>query len=166
MKKVYINEEVCIGCRLCEVYCQLRHASSKDLIKAFKREAPKPLPGLRVEERGIVSLSVRCQHCQEAPCLYACLTGAVSRDPVSGVVAVDPAKCIGCWTCLMVCPFGAIVQDIAHKRVVRCDLCQGEEVPVCVANCPNEALSYIDTEDESRGAGGAVTSTLMGSEIN
>ena len=60
MKKVYIKEEVCIGCHLCEVYCQLQHAHSKDIIKAFKRESPRPLPRLRVEEKGEVSFSVRC----------------------------------------------------------------------------------------------------------
>lgn len=166
MKKVYVNEEVCIGCRLCEVYCQLKHASSKDPVKAFKRDVPKPLPRLRVEERGIVSLSVRCQHCEEAPCLYACLTGAISRDPTKGIVEVDQEKCIGCWTCLLVCPFGAIGQDIVGRRVVKCDLCQGEEVPVCVANCPNEALIYIDTEDESCNAGGAFAPNLIVSKIN
>jgi len=166
MKKVYINEEVCIGCRLCEVYCQLRHASSRDLMKAFNREAPKPIPRPRVEEKGIVSLSVRCQHCEDAPCLYACLTGAVSRDPAKGTVEVDPEKCVGCWTCILVCPLGAIRQDTARKRAVKCDLCQGDETPACVANCPNEALSYIDTEDESRNEGGAVASILIGSKIN
>jgi carbon-monoxide dehydrogenase iron sulfur subunit len=167
MKKVYVNEEVCIGCRLCEVYCQLRHALSRDPVKAFKRETPRPLPRLRVEEKGVVSLSVRCQHCEAAPCLYACLTGAICRDPVEGVVKVDPEKCIGCWTCLLVCPLGAIKQDIAGNRVVKCDLCQGEEVPVCVANCPNEALVYMDTEEVSHNVGGrAVASTLMDSKIN
>ncbi|MFC1984808.1 hypothetical protein ACFLUW_00215 [Chloroflexota bacterium] len=49
MKSVYIKEEVCIGCHLCEVYCQLQHAQSKDLIKAFQRESPRPLPKLKIE---------------------------------------------------------------------------------------------------------------------
>jgi carbon-monoxide dehydrogenase iron sulfur subunit len=144
MKRVYIKEEVCIGCHLCEVYCQLRHARSTDLIKAFKRESPKPLPRLRVEESGVVSFSVRCQQCDEAPCVQACLTGALARDPVSYLVKVDEERCIGCWTCLLVCPLGALGQDKRQKMVIKCDLCQGEEIPVCVANCPNEALVYVE----------------------
>ncbi|PIP05839.1 MAG: 4Fe-4S ferredoxin, partial [Syntrophobacterales bacterium CG23_combo_of_CG06-09_8_20_14_all_48_27] len=40
------------------------------------------------------------------------------------------------------CPLGAIRQDTEQKKVLKCDLCQGEEIPVCVANCPNEALVY------------------------
>lgn len=144
MKKVYVKEEVCIGCRLCEVYCQLKHARSKDLVKAFKRESPPPLPRIRVDEKGVVSLSVRCQQCDDAPCVQACLTGALSRDPESRLVNVDEDKCIGCWTCLLVCPLAAIKPDIEQKRALKCDLCQGEEVPVCVANCPNEALVYVE----------------------
>jgi carbon-monoxide dehydrogenase iron sulfur subunit len=147
MKRVCINEEICIGCRLCEVYCRLKHASSSDLVKALKREEPRPLSRLQVEERGVVSFSVRCQQCDDAPCLYACLTGAVNRDPVTGIVTVDEEKCIGCWTCLLVCPLGAIKQDRVGKKAVKCDLCPEEEIPVCVANCPNEALVYMDTDN-------------------
>jgi carbon-monoxide dehydrogenase iron sulfur subunit len=150
LRKVYVKEEFCIGCHLCEVYCQLKHAGTKDLVKAFKRESP-PLPRLRVDERGVVSLSVRCQHCEDAPCVQACLTGALSRDSESGMVEVDEEKCIGCWTCLLACPLASIKPDIEHKKALKCDLCQGEEIPVCVANCPNEALVYVEVpEVESR----------------
>lgn len=142
MKKVYVKEEVCIGCHLCEVYCQLRHARTKDLVKAFRLESP--LPRLRVDERGVVSLSVRCQHCENAPCVQVCLTGALAWDPQSRLVKVDEERCIGCWTCLLVCPLAAIRPDIEQKKALKCDLCQGDEIPVCVANCPNEALVYAE----------------------
>ena len=144
MKKVYVKEEVCIGCKLCEVYCQLQHADTSDLVKAFKVESPPPLPRLRVDERGVVSLSVRCQQCEDAPCVQACLTGALSRDPESRLVTVDEDKCVGCWTCVLTCPLAAIRQDKEQKKALKCDLCQGEEIPVCVANCPNEALVYVE----------------------
>jgi carbon-monoxide dehydrogenase iron sulfur subunit len=149
MKRVYIKEYACIGCHLCEVYCQLQHAQSDDLIKVFKRESPRPLPRLQVEAKGAVSFSVLCQQCDEAPCVQACLTGALTRDPVSSLVKVDEERCIGCWTCLLVCPFGAILRDTKRGKMVKCDLCQGEEVPVCVANCPNEALLYVESQDGS-----------------
>jgi len=150
MKKVYMKEEVCIGCHLCEVYCQLQHAQSKDLIKAFKRELPRPLPRLRVEEKGVLSFLVHCQQCDETPCVYACLTGALTRDYMTGVVKVDEERCIGCWTCILFCPFGAIGQDTNQGKIVRCDMCQGQDIPVCVANCPNEALVYAEIEDIPR----------------
>ena len=144
MRRVYVKEEVCIGCHLCEVYCQLQHAQSKDLIKAFKRESPRPLARLSIEENGSVSFSMRCQQCDEAPCVPSCLTGALSRDSDSGVVNVDEERCIGCWTCLLVCPFAAIKQDKEKEKALKCDLCQGEEIPACVDNCPNEALVYVE----------------------
>ncbi len=149
MKRVYINEKVCIGCHLCEVYCQLKQALSKDLVKAFKRESSRPMPGLRVEEKGLISLSVRCQHCDEAPCIQACLTGALTRDPVSKLVTVDKERCIGCGTCLLVCPLGVIRRDKERGTIFKCDYCQGEEIPACVANCPNEALVYMEVPDGS-----------------
>jgi carbon-monoxide dehydrogenase iron sulfur subunit len=149
MRRVYVREDVCMGCHLCEVYCQVQHAQSKDIIKAFKKESPHPLPRLRVEEKGTVSLSVRCQQCDEAPCVYACLTGAINRDHVTGVVVADEERCTGCWTCILVCPFGAIRRDSKGRKTIKCDLCQGEDVPVCVTNCPNEALVYVEVEDAS-----------------
>ena len=140
MPRVYINEDVCIGCHLCEVYCQLQHSQSKELVKAFKGELPRPLPRIWAEGKGPVSFSVRCKQCSEAPCAYACVTGALTYDHVRGVVEVDEARCIGCWTCLLVCPLSAIRRDTTRGKVLKCDLCQREEVPACVANCPNEAL--------------------------
>ncbi len=148
MKRIYINEEVCIGCHLCEVYCQLKQSQSKDLIKAFKRESPRPLPRLQVEERKPISFAVPCLHCTEPTCVYACLTGALQKDADSGIVTVDAERCNGCWTCILACPFGAIKQDTYRGKSAKCDLCLGEVVPACVANCPNEALVYVEIEDE------------------
>jgi anaerobic carbon-monoxide dehydrogenase iron sulfur subunit len=143
MKQIFINEQVCIGCKLCEVYCRLKHAQSTDLVKAFKKESS--LPRVRVDESGAVSFSVRCQHCADAPCLRACLTGALSRA-ASGSIDVDEEKCIGCGTCTLVCPLGVPRLDTARKKMVKCDLCKDLEVPACVANCPNEALVYAEAE--------------------
>lgn len=151
MKQVYVNEQVCIGCKLCEVYCRLKHSRTKDLVKAHKKEFPRPLSRTRVDESGVVSLSIRCQHCADAPCIPACLTGALSRDPESLLVNVDEDKCIACGTCSLVCPFGVPKLDTTQKKMVKCDLCQDEEIPVCVANCPNEALVYVEVPDERPG---------------
>lgn len=145
MKRVYVNEEVCIGCRLCEVYCRLKHSEATDIIKAFRRETPRALSRVRLEAKRPQCFSVRCQHCHDAPCIPSCLTGALRRDLESGVVSVDEEKCSGCWTCILACPFGAIRQDTNQGKMIKCDLCAGEEMPVCVVNCPNEALVYAET---------------------
>jgi carbon-monoxide dehydrogenase iron sulfur subunit len=78
-----------------------------------------------------------------------CLTGALSRDYISGMITIDENRCAGCWTCILTCPFGAIKLDIKKRKTIRCDLCQGEEIPACVANCPNEALVVSKAFDNS-----------------
>jgi carbon-monoxide dehydrogenase iron sulfur subunit len=70
----------------------------------------------------------------------------MTLDKETGLVVHDAEKCIGCWTCIMVCPYGAIKPDTLSKIVVKCDLCPNLEVPACVANCPNEALVCEEVE--------------------
>jgi carbon-monoxide dehydrogenase iron sulfur subunit len=149
---VLLNEEVCIGCGLCQVYCITEHSDSKDIIKAYKREAHRPLPRVRVERWGEDWLTVRCQHCEVPWCVYGCLTGAMTKDPETGIVSVDAEKCIGCGTCLLACPYGALSRDKDDQVVVKCDRCPDREIPVCVANCPNEALVLVMEEKTAAGA--------------
>jgi len=147
MKRIYVNEEYCIGCRLCEVHCLTQHSRSKKIIKAFKEEAPGATPHVMVEEEGPLSFAMPCRHCVEPLCVAACLTGAMHRDLPTGAILCDEDKCVGCWTCVMVCPFGVIRRKlIGHKAASKCDLCYGEETPACVAHCPNEALVYEERE--------------------
>jgi carbon-monoxide dehydrogenase iron sulfur subunit len=71
------------------------------------------------------------------------------QDEESGLVVHDKDKCIGCWTCIMVCPYGAISMDVSGSGVVaKCDLCQTLDIPACVANCPNEALVFEEVVPE------------------
>jgi carbon-monoxide dehydrogenase iron sulfur subunit len=143
MKRIYAKEDYCIGCRLCEVYCIWKHSGHETLVKAFQDEENRPEPAVLVEEDGAISFALQCRHCEDAPCVAACIAGAMTRDPETGVVHHDEDKCVGCWSCVMMCPFGAIHIDLEKGKVVsKCDLCKGDEVPACVAHCPNEALIY------------------------
>ena len=138
-KRIEPEEGACIACRLCEVHCLVAHSSSRHLIKAY-REKPRPLPRVQVEEKGPTSLALQCRQCAEPLCVYACFTGAMNREPETGVVDVDLSRCVGCWSCIMVCPYGAIRQDLARQMVAKCDLCAGLKALACVENCPNRAL--------------------------
>ncbi len=140
MNRIYVKQDVCIGCGLCRVYCQVEHSQSKDIIKAFKREWRRPLPRVRLERHLEVSFPVQCHHCDEPWCVYYCLTGAMNKDSIDGKVTVDAQKCVGCWTCILACPYGALGRDHGNKTVVKCDLCPEQEIPTCVIKCPNEAL--------------------------
>jgi carbon-monoxide dehydrogenase iron sulfur subunit len=143
MRRIFVKEEACMGCGLCEVYCTVQHSNSKDLIKAYKKEQPRPLSRVRLEVAIPISFAVQCRHCENPPCVMACLSGAMYVDEETGLVMHDAEKCMGCWTCVMVCPYGAIIADASiRKAVAKCDLCPDLDTPACVANCPNEALIF------------------------
>jgi len=78
------------------------------------------------------------------------MSGALQRDAKTGLVHHDAEKCVGCWMCVMVCPFGGVRALPERKVVVKCDLCEGEETPACVAACPTQALS-VDERDAEEG---------------
>ncbi len=146
MRRIYAKEEVCIGCRLCEKYCQVEHSSSRDIIKTFKREVPPPAL-IVVEEEGAHSFALQCRHCSEPYCAYSCIAGAIYQDEETGEIVHDKEKCIGCWTCVLSCTKGAIRPDLRGPRVaVKCDLCPEREVPACVEFCPNDALYEVNEE--------------------
>jgi len=147
-KRIVINEEYCIGCRLCEVHCVTQHSASKDILKAYKGKYPKPISGIVFEEKGHISFALQCRHCEEPPCVEACLTGAMFVDGETGRILHQKDRCVGCWMCVMVCPFGVIKTDSTERIVAsKCDLCVEAEHPTCVANCPNEAITLVEVKD-------------------
>jgi carbon-monoxide dehydrogenase iron sulfur subunit len=146
MKRIIANEQVCMGCGLCEVYCTLQHSKSKDVVKAYNKETPRPMSCVRLEVSKPISFAIQCRHCEDAPCVTACLSSAMKKDEKTGLVTHDKDKCIGCWTCVMVCPYSALKMDVSGKVVAKCDLCQELETPACVANCPNLALTVKEVK--------------------
>ncbi|HWU41590.1 MAG TPA: 4Fe-4S dicluster domain-containing protein [Candidatus Acidoferrum sp.] len=159
----------CVGCNACTVACKQENAT---------------LPGVfwtRVQQYEVGSypqgrmhfLPMGCMHCQEAPCLESCPTGATSRRP-DGPVLIDAVKCIGCQYCIMACPYEARtfndgkpreyfagqgltrVEETAARQtqgtVEKCTFCahrldEGKE-PACVATCPAEARVIGDLDDK------------------
>jgi carbon-monoxide dehydrogenase iron sulfur subunit len=142
MKRIVAREAYCIGCRLCEVNCLVRRSKSRNIIKAFRSERERAVPAVVVEDMGAISFALQCRHCDDARCIEACITGAMHRDPATGAVMCDEDRCVGCWSCIMVCPVGAVMRGKARRIASKCDLCAGDSEPACVAGCPNEALSY------------------------
>ena len=116
MKRIFVKEEVCIGCHLCEVHCLVEHSKSKNIIKAFKEENPKSLSRIVVEEKGNLSFGLQCRHCEEPYCVEACMSGALHQDEKTGAVLHDKEQCVGCWMCIMVCPYGVIQRDLNGKK--------------------------------------------------
>ena len=146
MKKVYFDSEKCLGCHSCEFACAVEHSVSKDPRKAHL-EDETPAARRKVQLVEGMCLTVACRHCDPAPCVEACVIAAMTKDRQTGEVRCDTERCIGCWMCVMVCPFDAVRPGKVFT--IKCDMCQDEESPVCVDACPTKAL-FEATTDEFR----------------
>lgn len=132
----------CIGCRTCEVACVVAH-QEQQACATVSREAF--LPRIRVVKGDAFSTAVACHQCEDAPCGNVCPTGVITRE--KDMIRVDQARCIGCKSCMLACPFGAMTVAVqqARPQAIKCDLClHHEEGPACVAVCPTGALACID----------------------
>ena len=141
MKKVYVNEEWCLACHLCEYYCAAANSGAKNMIKAFAN-GKKPISAIQVEESDSINFAVQCRHCPVPLCVKSCITGALSVK--DGVVSCDESRCVGCYTCVLACPYGCIVTSEQSKVIRKCDLCtkNNNGDPVCVKGCPNRAIVF------------------------
>lgn len=152
-KMIYVEPGLCLSCKGCELACAVAHSESKDLYTALYEE---PAPRSRVQVEGFEgrSIPLQCRHCEDAPCVKICPTGAINRLSPGSPVLITHDKCIGCKWCLMVCPFGMIRLQDGGVGVVKCDLCierlaQGKE-PACVSGCPTGALQFLSEEEIAR----------------
>lgn len=147
-KEIFVKTDRCVGCRSCIMACAVEHSASKTLFGAIS-ESPQPKSRVYVEwvspDRKVPLV---CRQCEDAPCMHACIAGAISRD-TDGVVRTDTDKCIGCWTCVMVCPYGVIGRHLETHKAYRCDRCPDREMPACVSACPTGALVYQTVPDYS-----------------
>jgi carbon-monoxide dehydrogenase iron sulfur subunit len=150
MKEIFIDIERCTACKSCEIACVVQHSASKNLFTAIF-ETPAPRKRVHVEKALSFSYPVKCMHCDDAPCIVACPAGAMYRDTEIGSVHVNKDRCMGCWMCAMVCPFGAISADPYRKVALKCDFCRKRvkegKKPECVEACPTHALTFGDTEE-------------------
>ncbi len=168
-RAMVIDLRKCVGCNACTIACKQEHGTPPGVhwSKVLQYEVGS-YPKVRLR-----FLPMLCMHCQEAPCLEACPTGATYRR-ADGLVLVDAGKCIGCRYCIMACPYEArtyndgeageyfagkgltIVEEVGAQQhtsgvVEKCTLCadrldQGKQ-PACVATCPAEARIIGDLDD-------------------
>lgn len=145
MKQIFVKPEKCMGCKSCEIACAVQHSKDKTLFSAVL-QSPPPMKRLFVEAVETMKMPIICRHCEDAPCLNACISGCLYRDE-KGFVRRKKERCIGCWTCIMVCPFGVITRDKEKHIAVKCDRCHKLEIPACVNACPTHALVMTDVDE-------------------
>lgn len=139
---IVADAKECIGCRACEVACVVAHHGG------WPKQRRDFLPRIRVIINGDRSSAVTCKHCLNAPCVQSCPVNALHYD--DEVIQLDSARCIGCKSCLVACPFGAIDIVVSPQgsgvMAQKCDLCHSVEgaEPACVAHCPTHALRVLD----------------------
>lgn len=160
MKQVVVHPERCVGCMQCMVACATAHSKSRTLFAAVQ-EVPQPKPRIHVGAgRFNEGFPNRCRHCDPAPCLAACLAGAIYRHVDMASVNINPDRCINCASCAMACPYGVVrfhedpLGPTGQIIAVKCDNCSMRvmegEIPACVETCKSGALTYEEIDDAMR----------------
>lgn len=98
-----------------------------------------------------------CLHCDDAPCVTVCPTGASYKRTEDGIVLVNEDDCIGCGLCAWACPYGAREMDADAGVMKKCTLCvdriynenlpEQDRQPACVRTCPAGARHFGDFAD-------------------
>ena len=143
---IYIETSKCLGCKTCEIECAVVHSKAKTLAGAISETST--FPRLRVEEIDSISVPLHCCHCDSAPCVSACPSGAISKDKETGAIAIKQEMCVGCRYCILVCPYGVPEEKKGGKVITKCDFCfenlKKGNLPACVMGCPTKAIKFVE----------------------
>ena len=134
-KKLYAVKDLCVGCRICEVMCSLKHNATSN---PYRARLKITLP----QGNAYNFTPIICHHCTNPPpCMQACPVNAFYIDPNTEVAVIDSSKCISCMACVHACPFGAIQVGPDQREILKCDLCGGD--PACVKYCADRPENLL-----------------------
>ncbi|MFO0553628.1 MAG: 4Fe-4S dicluster domain-containing protein [Polyangiaceae bacterium] len=140
-----VDTRRCVGCSACVLACMAENNIPEGYCRDWiVHEIHGEFPNLQQEIR-----SERCMHCNNAPCVNVCPTGA-SFYARGGIVLVDPDLCTGCKACIASCPYDArYVHPDGH--VDKCTFClhrvERGDLPACATVCPTKALTFGNAND-------------------
>jgi Fe-S-cluster-containing dehydrogenase component/formate-dependent nitrite reductase membrane component NrfD len=141
-----IDHRRCIGCHACTVACKEENRVPLGAFRTWVKYVEK---GTFPDTRRYFSV-LRCNHCDDAPCVTICPTVALYRRP-DGIVDFDNRRCIGCKSCMQACPYDALYIDPDTNTAAKCHFCAHRlEVglePACVIVCPERAIIAGDLDD-------------------
>lgn len=141
-----IDQTRCIGCHACTVACKMENDVPIGVFRTWVKYVERgEFPYVR---RFYAVL--RCNHCEDAPCVEICPTSALYKRE-DGIVDFDNSRCIGCKACMQACPYDALYIDPQTKTAAKCHFCAHRVVngldPACVIVCPTQAILWGDLED-------------------
>jgi len=141
-----LDQRSCIGCHACTVARKQEHGVELGVFRTWVKYIEQ---GTFPDTRRYFSV-LRCNHCDEAPCVSACPVTALYRRE-DGIVDFDPERCIGCKACLNACPYDALYIDPNSHTAAKCNFCahpvdQGMK-PSCEIVCPTQAIISGDLDD-------------------
>ena len=163
-----IDLDICVGCHACVVNCKAWNTGGYGAPLADSDPwGPNPsgawLNRVHAFEVGegkdaaVVHFPKSCLHCEDAPCVTVCPTGASFKRSEDGIVLVDESKCMGCGLCAWACPYGAREMDPSAGVMKKCTLCvdriynenipEEDREPACVRTCPANARHFGDFAD-------------------
>lgn len=143
------DETRCIGCTACMDACREVNQVPAS-VSRLRIERSEPIGKFPDVKYRFTRHS--CQHCDSAPCVEVCPTGASFRDAQTGIIDVNPDLCVGCQYCVAACPYRVRFVHPITKTVDKCDFCrktnlaQGK-LPACVMSCPTKALTFGNLDD-------------------
>lgn len=129
-----ILEELCWGCKTCEVACKQENnaADGVHLIRVAE-DGPRVVDG----RWHFVHRVNRCRHCDDPPCVDACPVAAITQRD-DGIVVLARELCDGCRACQEACPYDAVAFDEGDARAAKCNLCHHRVdqglLPACADN--------------------------------
>ncbi|MDR1088339.1 MAG: dimethylsulfoxide reductase subunit B, partial [Coriobacteriales bacterium] len=148
----YFDTSRCTGCKTCQLACIDFHDLTGRLTyrRIYDYEGgswEQDVHGAWHQDAFMYHVSLSCNHCNLAVCVYVCPTGAMHKEE-NGIVRVDQTVCIGCGYCTMACPYGAPhISEVTHTSA-KCDGCyarlEEQKKPICVEACPLRALEFDD----------------------
>lgn len=141
-----LDSTSCIGCHACTVACKSEH----DVPLGVNRTWVKYIETGSFPDVARKFTVMRCNQCDDAPCMAICPTSALFRAG-NGVVDFDDRRCIGCKACMNACPYDAIYINPETSTAHKCNMCNHRlEVgllPSCQIVCPTEAIVIGDLDD-------------------